>query len=121
VTGDFIWLQLHNRRDCLGKNWDAAHAVAEEFAVNNPDAFMVHPFNQESTWRGHATVVGEIHQQMMEMREEEKPAAIVTCVGGGGLAIGNVYTQNSISTQIHYLTQGYCSVWILLVGRMFLW
>ena len=44
---------------------------------------MVHPFNQPSTWAGHASLVGELVSQL-----EEMPACLVTSVGGGGLALG---------------------------------
>ena len=44
---------------------------------------MVHPFNQPSTWEGHASLVGELVSQL-----EERPACLVTSVGGGGLALG---------------------------------
>merc|ERR1712194_804964 len=43
----------------------------------------VHPFDQPSTWRGHATVVQELARQL-----DGPPDAIVTCVGGGGLLMG---------------------------------
>ena len=44
---------------------------------------MVHPFNQPSTWAGHASLVGELSSQL-----GERPACLVTSVGGGGLALG---------------------------------
>ena len=44
---------------------------------------MVHPFNQPSTWAGHASLVGELTSQLTE-----RPACLVTSVGGGGLALG---------------------------------
>ena len=38
---------------------------------------MVHPFNQPSTWAGHASLVGELTSQLTE-----RPACLVTSVGG---------------------------------------
>ena len=72
-----------------GKNWDAANAAANQLLADDPSAFFVHPFDQESTWQGHSTLVDEVKEQLVEMGEGERsPAAVVTCVGGGGLAIG---------------------------------
>ena len=66
-----------------GNNWDEANKAAERELGAQPDAFMVHPFNQPSTWAGHASLVGELVSQL-----EERPACLVTSVGGGGLALG---------------------------------
>jgi len=49
------------------------------------NAFFVHPYDQETTWIGHSSMVAEMKEQMLD---EVKPSAIVTSVGGGGLAIG---------------------------------
>lgn len=66
-----------------GNNWDEANQAAERELAAQPEAFMVHPFNQPSTWAGHASLVGELVSQL-----EERPACLVTSVGGGGLALG---------------------------------
>jgi len=84
-----------------GKNWDAANELAEKQASKDPQAFMVHPFNQKSTWQGHASMIDETFQQMMAMKEYAKPAAVVTCIGGGGLAIGeSIFLRISCETRV---------------------
>lgn len=73
----------------VGTNWDAANKEAMKLLEQDPDAFFVHPFEQESTWEGHATLVDEIKEQLLEEHMDPRvPAALVTCVGGGGLAAG---------------------------------
>ena len=75
----------------VGSNWDAANAKAEEYLAKNSDAFFVHPFNQATTWEGHSSIVQEIHQQLVnDFDDHRPPSAIITCVGGGGLAAGNL-------------------------------
>jgi len=65
-----------------GNNWNEANKAA--LAANeSPDTFMVHPFNQVTTWAGHSTLIAELTTQL-----EQVPACLVTCVGGGGLAMG---------------------------------
>lgn len=42
-----------------------------------------------STWDGHSTIVSEIKDQLDKNYQDSRiPAAIVTAVGGGGLALG---------------------------------
>ena len=67
-----------------GSNWDQANAAAHQELSLHPEAFMVHPFNQPTTWAGHASLVEELSSQL----EGERPGCLVTCVGGGGLALG---------------------------------
>ena len=55
-----------------------------KFVEEHPESHFVHPYDQPSTWNGHATIVHEIAEQL----NTQTPAAVVTCVGGGGLAIG---------------------------------
>ena len=40
---------------------------------------------QETTWAGHSSLVTELRTQLGEARV---PGCLVTCVGGGGLALG---------------------------------
>lgn len=65
-----------------GSVWDEADRKAREVVEERQGAY-VHPFDQESTWRGHATMVEELQRQL-----PSPPDAIVTCVGGGGLLMG---------------------------------
>jgi L-serine/L-threonine ammonia-lyase len=64
-----------------GDVWDEAHQAAMEF-VNKTDSGYIPPFDHPSIWTGHSTMVNEIIQQC------EKPDAIITAVGGGGLLCG---------------------------------
>jgi len=66
-----------------GTNWNEANDAAQAELSSQPGAFMVHPFNQPSTWSGHASLVAELLSQL-----EERPACLLSCVGGGGLALG---------------------------------
>merc|ERR1711971_613679 len=65
-----------------GENWDAANEEAVK-AAQEENTFLVHPFDQATTWAGHSSIVEEVNDQLCGA-----PAAIVTCVGGGGLAMG---------------------------------
>ena len=67
-----------------GDNWDQANAAAQCELARQPGAFMVHPFNQPSTWAGHASLGADLVSQL----GGERPGCLVTCVGGGGLALG---------------------------------
>lgn len=68
-----------------GNNWNEANAAALEEQKSCPSAFMVHPFDQVTTWEGHSSLVSELRSQWSQ---SQAPAALVTCVGGGGLALG---------------------------------
>lgn len=65
-----------------GEAWDEANALAAEVADRERGA-LVHPFDDASTWRGHATMVEELARQL-----PRAPDAIVAVVGGGGLLMG---------------------------------
>lgn len=65
-----------------GDAWDEANALAMQVAKEQSGA-MVHPFDQPTTWRGHASLVEELAADL-----PEAPDAIVTVVGGGGLLMG---------------------------------
>ena len=65
-----------------GSEWDSANDYATELAKER-DAFMIHPFEGESTEIGHSSVVKEIHDQC-----SSAPDIIVTVCGGGGLLAG---------------------------------
>ena len=65
-----------------GKQWSEANEAALERAAATGGA-MIHPFEGDDTWEGHSTLVDEIKEDL-----GRKPAAIVTCVGGGGLLAG---------------------------------
>lgn len=47
------------------------------------DGELIHPFEKESTWAGHATVIHEVANEL-----KAPPDAIVTVCGGGGLLMG---------------------------------
>ncbi|XP_037091096.1 serine dehydratase-like [Pollicipes pollicipes] len=66
----------------VGKNWNEANEVAVERA-QRPGCWFVHPYEHPSIWRGHSTLVDELHRQLAA-----PPAAVILSVGGGGLANG---------------------------------
>jgi L-serine/L-threonine ammonia-lyase len=66
-----------------GAQWSEANEAAVERATST-GAALVHPFEGEDTWDGHSTLVDEIAEDL----GGKSPAAIVTCVGGGGLLAG---------------------------------
>lgn len=65
-----------------GDVWDEADKLAQKIVEEQAGAY-VHPFDQVSTWQGHASLVHELVEQL-----PKAPDAIVTCVGGGGLLMG---------------------------------
>ena len=85
-------LRKQNNVDVIvtGDNWNEANAEAEEALKTNPTAFMLHPFGQSTTWTGHSSLVTELRSQL-----DQTPCCVVTCVGGGGLALGILQVQNS--------------------------
>lgn len=64
-----------------GEVWDDAHAHAQELAQEG--GFLVHPFDHPAVWRGNATLVHELAEQLAE-----PPGTVVCSVGGGGLLAG---------------------------------
>jgi L-serine/L-threonine ammonia-lyase len=64
-----------------GDVWDDANQAAMEF-VNINHCGFVPPFDHPSLWAGHSTMIDEIVHQC------EKPDAIITAAGGGGLLCG---------------------------------
>jgi len=64
-----------------GASWDDAHAAAAELA--SAGGALIHPFDDETVWAGHATLIEECADQW-----PAAPDAIVVAVGGGGLLLG---------------------------------
>ena len=52
-----------------GTNWNEANAAAEEFIATQPESstYFVHPFEGETTWEGHATMIREIRRVTRRM------------------------------------------------------
>lgn len=71
-----------------GKNWNEADALARERAVADAGAAYVSPYDHPLLWTGHSTVVDEVREQLAEEGVDGPPAAVVACVGGGGLLCG---------------------------------
>lgn len=65
-----------------GDSWQEAHAYA--VSLLGPLDALIHPFDEPTTWAGHATMIDEI------ARQTAKPDAVVLSVGGGGLFSGVV-------------------------------
>jgi L-serine/L-threonine ammonia-lyase len=78
-----------------GDVWDRAHAYALQLQQSTPDSVLVHPFEHETTWNGHATIIEEVAKQLAEMKESP-PSAIAVAVGGGGLLIGVLRSMRAI-------------------------
>ena len=66
-----------------GTKWSETNAAATARAAACGGA-MIHPFEGEDTWDGHSTMIDEIAEDL----GGRKPAAVATCVGGGGLLAG---------------------------------
>lgn len=64
-----------------GDVWDEAHQAAMEF-VEKTGSGYIPPFDHPTIWAGHSMLIDEIVQQ------GEKPEAVITAVGGGGLLCG---------------------------------
>ncbi len=64
-----------------GEVWDESHIFALKLAEDEESAY-IHPFDHPEIWKGHATIIDEVVQQI------EKPDLIVLSVGGGGLLCG---------------------------------
>lgn len=64
-----------------GDVWDEAHQAAMAFVAETNSGY-VPPFDHPTIWSGHSTLIDEIIQQ------SEKPDAVITAVGGGGLLCG---------------------------------
>lgn len=64
-----------------GEVWDETHEAALAFCHTHDGAY-IHPFDDPLIWAGHSTLVDEL------VDDNLKPDAIVTAVGGGGLACG---------------------------------
>ena len=67
-----------------GGVWDEANAAAEALAEETGRG-LVHPFEGETTWAGHASLVEEVDAQLAEQGAPPVDA-FVTCVGGGGMS-----------------------------------
>jgi L-serine/L-threonine ammonia-lyase len=66
--------------------WDKTHEFAIAYLDSLPDktGFLVHPFESETTWIGHSSIIHEVYEQM----DNTLPDVIVCSVGGGGLLCG---------------------------------
>lgn len=78
-----------------GENWNEADERVRSMVEEDEKAKYVHPFDDPLLWAGHSTMIDEIREDMFYDHieedpglEEERPAAIVACVGGGGMLCG---------------------------------
>ncbi|XP_033628325.1 serine dehydratase-like [Asterias rubens] len=74
-----------------GKVWDNANEYALKLAEDIEGSIVIHPFDHPDLWEGHSTVITESANQM-----PIKPAAVVVCVGGGGLLCGVVQGMKKV-------------------------
>ncbi|XP_072044435.1 L-serine dehydratase/L-threonine deaminase-like isoform X1 [Amphiura filiformis] len=74
-----------------GKVWDHANTYALQLAKEKEGSIVIHPFDHPDIWEGHATVIKEIKDQV-----PQKPDAVITCVGGGGLLCGVIEGLQSV-------------------------
>lgn len=75
-----------------GEDWNAADDFAKELS-KQPNAFYIPPFDHPLIWRGHASIIHEIHQDGLQ------PDAIVVAVGGGGLFCGIIQGLQEVGWQ----------------------
>ena len=68
-----------------GAVWDEANERAKALAAEYKRP-LVHPFEGATTWKGHASLVQEVDEQLAALGL--RMDAIVCCVGGGGLLAG---------------------------------
>ena len=66
-----------------GANWNEADELARKMVEEDAHAEYVHPFEHPLLWKGHSTMIDEIADTGIQ-----KPAAVVACVGGGGMLCG---------------------------------
>jgi len=101
-TNPFMVTNLRNYCEnvvVVGKNWNEANAHALK-AQAEEGAFLVHPYDQATTWDGNSTLVQELYTQM-----DQAPGCIVASVGGGGLAQGVLQGLESVGwSQVPLLT-----------------
>ena len=78
-----------------GSHWAEAHEQALSLCRGGGGA-MIHPFEGETTWTGHGTLVAEIQRQLPRIAAQAGynalppggPGCILLSVGGGGLLLG---------------------------------
>ena len=76
---------------------DDADAIARAMAAEDPVGVYVHPFADLSTALGHASIVQEIRDQLLDAGVKAGRPDIITCsVGGGGLLRGIIHGINGL-------------------------
>jgi L-serine/L-threonine ammonia-lyase len=68
----------------IGTDFQEANEAAMEVIKNNPKIGFIHPYADPVIWKGHATMIHEIKEDL----KGRKPSCIVCSVGGGGLGLG---------------------------------
>lgn len=77
------------RLEVHGDSWDDAHEHALVKAAAAHSAY-IHPFDDPEIWRGHSSLVHEIHATGI------RPGVIVVSVGGGGLLSGILMGMDAV-------------------------
>jgi len=86
----------------LGKNFDEATALAQDFALKQETPF-VHPFNDLVVMDGQGTIADELIMQLSERQLDYEDTTVFVPVGGGGLIAG-------VSRRLKALTNGQIKV-----------
>jgi L-serine/L-threonine ammonia-lyase len=77
-----------------GNIWAEAHQQAieklKELKEIGENTELIHPFDHPEIWEGNSTIILECHKQI------QKPSAIITVVGGGGLLCGILQGMHKI-------------------------
>ena len=97
-----------------GENWNAADAVARQMVADRQgQAEYVSPYDNPLLWTGHATLVTEIFDQLVQEQQEQQSSdheptmkawkhpllgALIVSVGGGGLLCGVLEGLQNAST-----------------------
>jgi len=72
-----------------GNTFDDANELAMKMAAENKEYSYVHPYDDPDVWEGHTSIIQEIFEH--SLMKNQKPAAIVTVCGGGGLVCGIIH------------------------------
>ncbi|KAI9863257.1 MAG: catabolic L-serine/threonine dehydratase [Vezdaea acicularis] len=81
-----------------GPTWAEADAyLRKDLLPHVPDGVYVPPFDHEDVWKGNATMINEILEQLRDYAgKDARPDAVICSVGGGGLLNGVMLALESL-------------------------